>query len=106
MKAPGSTWSILWPDKSTLTALSARGILVRLGALQWEPCSVATMRARLVDRAFKWTGVSVSESTTDEQFLRDLSAAGMFALMEPFDAAPPVVYNREVGQDGPTVEGD
>lgn len=106
MKAPGSTWSVLWPDKSALSALTARGILVRLGALQWEPCSVATMRARLVDRAFKWSGVAVSESTTDEQFLRDLASVGMFALMEPFDPASPVVYNRETTETPSVTEGD
>lgn len=87
----GKGWSLLWPDKSVLSAESPRGILVRLAALQMDPCSVAQMRSRLVDRAEVWAGVRIAENTTDEQFLRDLADVGMFVLAEPF---PPIVYNH------------
>lgn len=85
---PTNGWSILWGDKSVLSAPSATGLIDRLAALQWEPCPRHVMRARLVDRAKAWTGADIDETTTDEQFLRDLEAAGMFTLLEP-----PGVYN-------------
>ena len=84
---PHTSWSILWGDKTVLTAPSATALIDRLGALQWEPCPRQVMRARLVDRAHAWTGVEIDEATSDEQFLRDLEGAGMFTLYEP------TVYN-------------
>ena len=84
---PVNGWSILWGDKTVLTAPNATGLLDRLAMLQWEPCPRHVMRARLVDRAKAWAGVDIDESTSDEQFLRDLEGAGMFALLEP------IVYN-------------
>lgn len=94
-------WSLLFPDKSAVSAPTALGILARIADMQMDPCSIPQIRARLVDRAFVWSGVMVSESTTAEQFLRDLSSVGMFALMEP-----PVVYNGHETETGSVKEGD
>lgn len=77
-------WSLLWPDKTTLTADSPEQIIERLAAVQWmQPCTRQQMRARLVDRAEVWAGIQVSEDLSDADLLRSLSSIGMFALIEP-----------------------
>lgn len=83
MKRDLYRWSLLWPDKSVLSADSAEQVIVRLAALQWEPCNVPQMRARLVDRAEAWSGIQLSEEVSDADLLRSLSSVGMFVLIEP-----------------------
>lgn len=90
-----SQWSILWPDKSALSAPTATALLQRIASLQWEqPCSVAQIRARLVDRAKAWSGVAVNEEANDEDFLTELASAGMFALSEPIYPNPSNNYPK------------
>lgn len=79
-----SLWSILWPDKSALSAPTATALLQRIASLQWEqPCSVAQIRTRLADRALVWSAVQVNEDLPDEDFLAALAGAGLFVLSEP-----------------------
>jgi len=85
MKELANRWSILWPDKSALSADTPEAIIDRLAQLQWtQPCTRAQMRARLVDRAEVWAGTEIIEAATDADLLRELSSVGMFALIEPF----------------------
>lgn len=94
-------WSILFPDESVISAPSAEGVLARIAQVQWEPCSIAQVRARLVDRAFVWSGVMVPETTSAEEFLQSLADVGMFVLI-----GPPVGYNGFGVGIGPAQKGD
>lgn len=94
-------WSILFPDGSAISADSPEGILARIAQVQWEPCSIAQVRARLVDRAFVWSGVMVPETGGAAEFLQSLADVGMFVL-----AGPPVGYNEIAGEIGSPRKGD
>ena len=86
---PMLRFSLVWPDKTALSADTPEGLLDRIASLQWEqPCSRAQVRARLVDRAAAWAGINVNEETDDLTLLRNLAAAQMFVLFEPMPINP------------------
>lgn len=86
---PEAAWSILWPDKSVLTAATPTALLDALASVQWNPCSRTHIKARLSDRASAWSGTDVDDTLPDDQFLLACEGAGLFVVMPPTQADLP-----------------
>lgn len=106
MGVPNAMIRVLFPDGTELLATDATDLLSRLGALQWTPLDAFTMKQRLSDRAWAWSGGAVDPALPDHDFLKALEEAGLFALDQLADRAKPSLHPFQQEDPTPAVKED
>lgn len=89
MKNTTAPVTLMFPDGTEIPAKDATDAIARLGALQWTPLDVPTMKARLADRAWAWNQSVIDADLPDDEFLTALDATTMVAVVwSPHPAKP------------------
>lgn len=75
-----SGWSVRWPDGRVTSAPTAQSLLESIAEDSFKGEDLLSIRTALARRGQAWSGRDISPNLPVEEFLRELSKAGLFTL--------------------------